>query len=555
MRIDIKLWFGAGAILCALVLSPGCAQKDPADEGFSLEVVKVSPETVEVDLKALKWDPRTERLFRSSSFYRPRTDEGARIYMEEFPQHDTGRTIKVEWELSQSFSKKDYIRRLKAGDDFFTELFKAHEKVIVVINLTPDWLSPSHDFRDLEAYWERRNTFAPEDMDQWAEVVRETAEYFAKFEREPGVEKDADAEIYYEVWNEPDLYYWSGTLEEYLALYDVTARTLRETDPLCRVGGATVNQWNGKINASPDSNWLNAELIRHAAEAKIPLDFVSWHHFSSHPEKIGQVRKCYEAECKKAGLSPMPQFVVSEWNLDTPARQTGFTTVLMAETMANFVLGGVDLHTFSTWEDFHPEADDGGWGLIRQGGEPRTSYLAYRAFDELTRNAEGVTLIGGELKRKSAGQWRTAIAGRGDGVYDMIFWINGADPALGGAIEVIEESGLSPSGVFGEEWVLDDVRKAMIETGDPPAGLDQEVFDFATQAFRSYPPTTPVKLVLPGVATVEIENAEGVSETSRALKVDTQDNVLSFALGRYEMALLKIRVEEENSSVLGRVFH
>src|SRR5204862_6895649 len=42
---------------------------------------------------------------------------------------------------------------------------------------------------------------------------------------------------FWEVWNEPDIPYWHGTLEEYNRPYDVTAAAIRQVLPSARIGG------------------------------------------------------------------------------------------------------------------------------------------------------------------------------------------------------------------------------------------------------------------------------------------------------------------------------
>src|SRR5215216_4230973 len=43
---------------------------------------------------------------------------------------------------------------------------------------------------------------------------------------------------YWELWNEPDLgYYWNGSVDEFLKLYDYTAAAVKAAFPDARVGG------------------------------------------------------------------------------------------------------------------------------------------------------------------------------------------------------------------------------------------------------------------------------------------------------------------------------
>ena len=54
----------------------------------------------------------------------------------------------------------------------------------------------------------------------------------------------------WEVWNEPDIFYWRGTPEEYDKLYDFTAAAIRRALPTAKVGGpATTNPNSEKAGA------------------------------------------------------------------------------------------------------------------------------------------------------------------------------------------------------------------------------------------------------------------------------------------------------------------
>ncbi|WP_425287883.1 GH39 family glycosyl hydrolase, partial [Rhizobium ecuadorense] len=41
----------------------------------------------------------------------------------------------------------------------------------------------------------------------------------------------------WEVWNEPDGHYWTGTIPQFCEMYDVSAKALKRALPNARVGG------------------------------------------------------------------------------------------------------------------------------------------------------------------------------------------------------------------------------------------------------------------------------------------------------------------------------
>ena len=72
----------------------------------------------------------------------------------------------------------------------------------------------------------------PADERRWGDLVHAVAEHFVC---RYGARRTS--EWYWEFWNEPDIVYWDGTVEEYCRYYDVTAAVVRRALPGARVGG------------------------------------------------------------------------------------------------------------------------------------------------------------------------------------------------------------------------------------------------------------------------------------------------------------------------------
>jgi xylan 1,4-beta-xylosidase len=71
----------------------------------------------------------------------------------------------------------------------------------------------------------------PKDYDKWAGLIKAVATHFKQ--KYP----DAETTWMWELWNEPDIFYWSGTPEEYMQLYDVTEKAIHEAMPNATFGG------------------------------------------------------------------------------------------------------------------------------------------------------------------------------------------------------------------------------------------------------------------------------------------------------------------------------
>ncbi len=75
-------------------------------------------------------------------------------------------------------------------------------------------------------------TYPPKDYSKWRELVYQWVKH--------SIERYGKEEVLtwlWEVWNEPDIQYWSGTFEEYCKLYDYAADGLKRACPECTIGG------------------------------------------------------------------------------------------------------------------------------------------------------------------------------------------------------------------------------------------------------------------------------------------------------------------------------
>ncbi|MGA3221756.1 MAG: beta-xylosidase [Acidimicrobiales bacterium] len=120
-------------------------------------------------------------------------------------------------------------------------------------------------------FWWRGNITPPRDWDRWERLVRRFVEHV--------IERYGLEEVrrwYFEVWNEPNLeVFWKGAdFAAYVALYERTARAIKDVDPSLRVGGPATSGAGEAAGRSPWGQRFLAECRRRS----IPIDF-----FSTHP--------------------------------------------------------------------------------------------------------------------------------------------------------------------------------------------------------------------------------------------------------------------------------
>jgi xylan 1,4-beta-xylosidase len=116
-------------------------------------------------------------------------------------------------------------------------------------------------------------SFPPKSLTRWAELVSATAEHYA---RRYGKARVAD--WFWEVWNEPDIGYWRGSVEEYLQLYRASAEAVRSVLPDALVGGpaTTGDLWPVADLPAQGPDFLDS-FLDFCTGQTVPLNFVTFH--------------------------------------------------------------------------------------------------------------------------------------------------------------------------------------------------------------------------------------------------------------------------------------
>jgi xylan 1,4-beta-xylosidase len=90
------------------------------------------------------------------------------------------------------------------------------------------------------------NNTPPPDPALYAQVARRVAQHY-----NDGWANGYHLGIrYWEIWNEPDLIpFWSGTAQQFYALYDATARALKSLHPWMKVGGPALTMSASRLKS------------------------------------------------------------------------------------------------------------------------------------------------------------------------------------------------------------------------------------------------------------------------------------------------------------------
>ena len=163
-------------------------------------------------------------------------------------------------------------------DSIFDTYIKRGMKPLVQIGFMPEALSskpqpykhnwkPGASYNEIFTGW----AYPPNDYDKWRELIYQ----WAKHCLENNGEKEVNS-WYWEVWNEPNIPYWRGTVDEYCKLYDYAADGLRKAFPNARIGGCDITGGGSKFLETFLNHCLSGTNY---ATGKIgsPLDLVLFH--------------------------------------------------------------------------------------------------------------------------------------------------------------------------------------------------------------------------------------------------------------------------------------
>lgn len=262
---------------------------------------------------------------------------------------------------------------------------------LVELGFMPDCLKSGEQ----TIFWWKANVTPPRDMRQWEALVEAFTRHVT---RRYGAEEVG--QWYFEVWNEPNLpQFFTGTQEDYFALYDASVRAVKAVDPAYRVGGP------GTAGLD-EGNWI-PETIRHCVQNGIPIDFVSTHaygvdgaldEFGTYRHTLKKDKDCIVKEIRNArrdvqqsGKPNLP-ILYTEWSNSHSSRDNVHDSYVSAP----FILytlkrcqGYVQAMSYWTFTDIFEEAGPGpapfygGFGLMNNQGLCKPTYYAYRWLCEL----------------------------------------------------------------------------------------------------------------------------------------------------------------------------
>lgn len=252
----------------------------------------------------------------------------------------------------------------------------------VEISFTPKKLASRLDYH---AFWYKQIVAPPKDYAKWDSLITAFAHHLID---RYGI--DEVSKWYFEVWNEPNIDFWTGRPAEptYFELYDHTARALKAVSPRLRVGGP----------ATAQAAWVD-DMIAHATKTSVPLDFVSTHVYGNdvskdvfhkqlpippHQMVCAAVKKVHD-EIKNSARPDIP-LIWSEYNATYMNERSVTDSIYMGPWMADTLRqcdGMTQMMSYWTFSDVFEEQGVvktpfyGGYGLMAIDNIPKPAFAVF----------------------------------------------------------------------------------------------------------------------------------------------------------------------------------
>lgn len=248
----------------------------------------------------------------------------------------------------------------------------------------------------------KRFTVPPKDNTQWAKICLGIIRHY----NEGWAEGFHYGIKYWEIWNEPEnasQMFYGGTAEDYYNLYVTSTRMIHEHFPDLKLGGYAA----GEIPSPESGDTYFTGFLDRVKKENVPLDFFSWHIYTDKIEKVVARARYVKQELDKRGFDKAEIFM-DEWNYfhgDFPAilardgeyaRKAAFDAIHSIDgatfALATIITLNREPVDIAYYYDGQPRID---WcGLFDMYGVPIEGFYAMRAYGQLYRDKEAVTVSG-----------------------------------------------------------------------------------------------------------------------------------------------------------------
>lgn len=229
----------------------------------------------------------------------------------------------------------------------------------------------------------------PKNWNEWAFLVEKTVEHYSNEQTVlacGALDKYWKTDIYYEVWNEPDLesfgkWKYTESDKSYRDLYFYSAKGASQAQNVLpfKIGGP--------VTTALYKNWI-LKFLDFIVENNLRIDFISWHHYSKktddYTDDIIKLNKWLGSSPKYDKYENLPK-IISEWGYDSEKNLIADTEVGAAHTTAslrNLINARLELaFLFEIKDGVNPS-----WGILTNDGQEKPRYKALKLLNLLEGN-------------------------------------------------------------------------------------------------------------------------------------------------------------------------
>ena len=340
-------------------------------------------------------------------------------------------------------------------DQIYDGLLENKVRPFVELSFMPKKLSS--DPNVLHAFWYKQNVAPPKDWTKWDQLIEAFTRHLLQRYGE-----DEVSNWYFEVWNEPNIDFWTGDPKEstYYELYDHTAHAIKRASTRLRVGGPSTAQ----------AAWAD-RFLAHCKEKNVPVDFVSTHVYGNDKaedvfgtqESISRnemVCRAVKKVHQQIVASPYPQIplIWSEYNAAYDNETQVTDAAYMGPYLANTIRecdGLTEIMSYWTFSDVFEEQGVvktpfyGGFGILAERSIPKAAFndfeLLHRLGDtRLDANSESLLVTRRNDGSLAIAVWNLFLPEEEGSPKTLTLHFKGLLPALSASITIVDKHQGSP---------------------------------------------------------------------------------------------------------------
>ena len=193
---------------------------------------------------------------------------------------------------------------------------------------------------------------------------------------------------YWEIWNEPNIFFWTGTIEQYTTLLKAAYDAVKEADPEAKVIGC--------CTAGTDLNFIE-QVFKFGGFDKMDILSIHPYRYPPTPEETGFIEELKKADALVRKYGAPKEIWITEIGWPTNIGGNGSSeakqAAMIVRTYLQAIASGVVQKVF--WYNYRNDGMDvfyneHNFGIMRRDHSPKPACVA---FQTMTSNLEGKKFV------------------------------------------------------------------------------------------------------------------------------------------------------------------